>query len=238
LFRDGLALVLLGLLGFCLYPFLFTAALRHAEAALAALALPLIPLLTLVLGAALGRERLTARKLVGVTVAGVGVSGAYGFDTSALPGAALFGGALMLGAAASSAAYNVLAPPLVVRRGSLGVVLVATAAGTMALALVTLPVLLVQPLTLDAAGWGVIALVGAANAGASLLWAAALKVTPPSSVAVFTTLIPVVAALSGAMLLDEPITVSLFAGFALVATGILIVNIPRLQYGSMKPQQH
>lgn len=222
--RDGPALALLGILGFCLFPFLFTAALLHAGAGQAALALPAIPMLTLLFAAVLGRERLTWRKAAGVALAGAGVCVALGMGASALPGATLAGGALMLGAAASSAGYNVLVPPLAGRHGTLTVVLSSMVAGTAALALLAAPGLLARLPSFDAAGWAALAFVGAASTGSNLLWTAALRVASPSGVAVFTTLNPVAAALGAAVLLGEPITASVLASFVLVAAGIVVVN--------------
>lgn len=225
--QDWLALSLLGVPGFCLFPYLFTAALQHAGAGQAALVLPTTPMLTLLLAASLGRERLTLRRLAGIVTAGVGVCVALGATD---PGAsasqiALDSGALMLAAAASSAIYNVFAPPFIVRHGASRVVLVGMIAGTLGLALLALPGLSGGLPYTDMVGWGAILFVGMASAAVNWLWAEALRLMPSSNVAVFTTLNPVAAALGAAAFMGEPLTVTLLAGFALVAAGIMAVNV-------------
>jgi drug/metabolite transporter (DMT)-like permease len=57
---DRAAVLGLGLLFFALFPYLFTLSLSITTAALGALALSTLPLLTLALAALLGAERLTA----------------------------------------------------------------------------------------------------------------------------------------------------------------------------------
>src|ERR1700710_3214862 len=66
--RDWTGVAGLGLLFFGLFPILFNASLIFTTAARGALALSTLPLLTMVVRAALGGEPLTARKTVGVLV--------------------------------------------------------------------------------------------------------------------------------------------------------------------------
>ena len=75
--RDALdwpGLAGLGVLYFALFPILFNASLIFTTAARGALALSTLPLLTMVVGAALGSEALTMRKSVGVVIATLGVA--------------------------------------------------------------------------------------------------------------------------------------------------------------------
>ena len=57
----------LGVLYFALFPILFNASLIFTTAARGSLALSTLPLLTMLVGAALGSEALTARKTAGVS---------------------------------------------------------------------------------------------------------------------------------------------------------------------------
>ena len=72
--RDWPAVAGLGLLFFALFPLLFNASLIFTTAARGALALSTLPLLTMVVAAALGSEALTARKSLGVVIATLGVA--------------------------------------------------------------------------------------------------------------------------------------------------------------------
>src|SRR5437899_13019840 len=72
--RDWLAVAALGVLFFAVFPLLFNASLIFTTAARGALALSTLPLLTMVVGAAIGSEPLTARKSLGVLIAMLGVA--------------------------------------------------------------------------------------------------------------------------------------------------------------------
>lgn len=72
--RDWPGVAGLGLLFFAAFPILFNASLIFTTAARGALALSTLPLLTMLVGAALGAEPLTARKTAGVLVTILGVS--------------------------------------------------------------------------------------------------------------------------------------------------------------------
>ena len=86
--RDWPRVIALGLLFFGAFPVLFNASLIHTTAARAALALSTLPLLTMLVAAMIGVERLTGRKALGVLIAMAGVASALlsGLATSP-PGA-------------------------------------------------------------------------------------------------------------------------------------------------------
>src|SRR5262249_7169844 len=96
---DWAAVAGLGLLFFRLFPVLFNAALIFTTAARGALALSTLPLLTMLAGAALGVEALTARKSFGVLIAMVGVALALLTGLAAAPAGAWRGDLLMVAAA-------------------------------------------------------------------------------------------------------------------------------------------
>ena len=72
--REWHSVAGLGVLYFTLFPILFNASLIFTTAARGALALSTLPLLTMLVGAALGSEALTARKSFGVLIAMGGVA--------------------------------------------------------------------------------------------------------------------------------------------------------------------
>src|SRR3954454_14202257 len=111
---DGIGLALLF---FGLFPVLFNAALIYTTAARGALALSTTPLITMLVAALLGIERLTLRKSVGLVLAMGGVAIALGASLSVSPLGAWRGDALMLAGAACMALYTVWSRPLIVRSG-------------------------------------------------------------------------------------------------------------------------
>jgi drug/metabolite transporter (DMT)-like permease len=89
----------LGLLFFAFFPILFNAALMFTTATRGALALSIIPLISMVVGAILGVEALTARKTVGAAVAVLGVAIALVAGSTLAPDGAWRGDLLMLAGA-------------------------------------------------------------------------------------------------------------------------------------------
>src|SRR5215218_8005539 len=97
--RDWPAMAGLGVLFFAAFPIFFNASLIFTTAARGALALSTLPLLTMVIGAALGSEALTARKSLGVVIAMLGVALALLSGLTAAPPGAWRGDLLMVAAA-------------------------------------------------------------------------------------------------------------------------------------------
>ena len=71
--RDWIAVALLGILFFFAFSVLFNLAYSYTTAARGALTLSTMPLMTMLVGAALGIERISARKTFGVLIAMAGV---------------------------------------------------------------------------------------------------------------------------------------------------------------------
>src|SRR5580704_18199345 len=132
--RDWLGTAGLGVLFFTLFPILFNASLIFTTAARGALALSTLPLLTMVVGAALGREALTMRKSAGVLIAMCGVAVALLSGLAAAPAGAWRGELLMVAAALCMALYSIWSKPFIARAGPMS--FTATAMGVGALCLI------------------------------------------------------------------------------------------------------
>ena len=124
------------LLGFCFYGvffILYNIAMGYTTAARASLALSTLPLLTMIVGAILGVEPLTVRKVVGVAIAMLGAGAALATGLSAAPDGAWRGELIMTGAVLCMAFYNVLSRPFIVRSSALGFLAVGMGSGAIAL---------------------------------------------------------------------------------------------------------
>lgn len=126
---DWPAVALLGICFFGLFIILYNIAVSYTTAARASLALATLPLHTMVVGAILGVERLTARKMIGVGIAVLGVAAALG------PPGAWRGELIMTCAVFCMAFYNVLSRPLMQRSSALGFLTVGMGAGAAVLVL-------------------------------------------------------------------------------------------------------
>jgi drug/metabolite transporter (DMT)-like permease len=105
--RDWPAIAALGLAFFGLFFILYNLAVSYTTAARASLALATLPLQTMLAGAVLGVEPLTARKSIGVGVAILGVFAALASGLSDAPAGAWRGELIMTAAVLCMAFYNV-----------------------------------------------------------------------------------------------------------------------------------
>jgi drug/metabolite transporter (DMT)-like permease len=223
---DWLGIACLGLCFFGLFFILYNVAVSYTTAARASLALSTLPLQTMVVGALLGVEKLTARKSAGVGIAVLGVFAALASGLSAAPSGAWRGELIMTGAVLCMAFYNVWSRPFIQRSSALGFLAVGMGSGAAALILVG--VLTNRAAVLSGFGapqWiaGLYLGVGG-GALAFILWVLALQRATPTRVASTMTVNPIAAALLATQLVDEPIALSLIIGLVAVFGGIWIAT--------------
>jgi drug/metabolite transporter (DMT)-like permease len=219
--RDLAAMAALGIGQFAVLIAFMNWGLLHIGAAQAALIFSLFPLLTLLLGAALGREVVTARLLLGVllSIAGVGLSLWPKLHGS---GAGHWWGELaVLASALVGAACSVLYRPYLQRYPTLPVSTYAMFASVAFLAVAALPEHWPARVgTLSPQAWAAVGFIGLSSAIGYYWWLYALKHESPTRVTVFLALNPVTAALLGALLLGEPLHAASSVALALIASGL------------------
>ena len=224
--RDWLGVAALGLAFFGLFFVLYNLAVSYTTAARASLALSTLPLQTMVVGALLGIEKLTARKSIGVGIAVLGVAAALASGLSAAPAGAWRGEAIMAGAVLCMAFYNVWSRPFMQRSSALGFLAVGMGVGAVALiAVATATGRLAVLHDFSAPQWiaGVYLGIGG-GALAFILWVLALQRASPTRVANTMTVNPLAAGLLATQLVGEPITLNLVAGLGAVFAGIWIAT--------------
>ena len=170
-------------------------------------------------------ERLTRNRIFGVTVGfigvatAIGVSSIFSFDARSIAQLAIVAATISYGCAGSWARATLKGvSPLVSSAGML------TGA-----ALIMLPITLVLdgplPFTLEPRTWGAIAYVSlASTALAYLLYYRILARAGAGNVLLVTLLVAPVAILLGALTRSEALPPSAYAGFALLALGLLILD--------------
>ena len=224
--RDWAAVAILGFCFFGLFFVLYNIAIGFTTAARASLALATLPLHTMVVGALLGIEPLTARKFTGVGVAVLGVIAALASGLSAAPVGAWRGELIMTGAVLCMAFYNVWSRPFIRRSSALGFLTVGMGAGAAGLVVVgSLTGSLAVLGKLSAPQWiaGVYLGIGG-GAAAFLLWVLALERATPTRVASTMTVNPLAAGVLATQLVGEPITPNLVVGLVAVFAGIWIAT--------------
>jgi drug/metabolite transporter (DMT)-like permease len=219
---DLLPIVALGLLFFALYPILFNAAFIYTTAAHGALTLASLPLVSIVLGALMGRETPTVRKTLGVIVAMSGVGLVLVTNAKTAADGAWCGDLLMIAAVVCMALYGIWSKPYLQRAGAIPFTVVAMAAGGVALTLIALMKGSFAPVAdFNGTQWAAVLYLGVIGGAVSFwLWSFALAHTTPTRVALTVTVNPVTASVYGAVLLNEPLTSTLLSGIVLVAIGV------------------
>lgn len=218
-------IAMFGVLFFVLFPWAFNASLQYNPAARGAVGLATIPIQTLLVAAAFGRETLTATKVTGVVLALLGIVVAFGAAAFG-PGQAshLYGDGLMLLSVLCAATYSVFSRPTLMRHGALFV----TALGMAFAVAVLLPVVIIKSGAIalpafTAKGWMAVIFLGTIGGTIQFsLFMWALRWLPPTTTVLYLTLNPMTAVVLGIGLLGERLTSELLVGMVLVLLGIVV----------------
>jgi drug/metabolite transporter (DMT)-like permease len=221
--RDWLALFGLGLVGNTLYQVLFIVGISLTSPANSSLIVALTPVVVALIGVWLRLERLTALAWIGIVMSFAGIAVVVlGNEAGASDASSLPGDALVLGATVVWAIYTTLAAPLLKRYSATMVTSVSLAAGTLPIWLVALP-------DLRSLEWGAVSLDGWAAvlysgtfalAAGYVMWNRGVKLLGGARTAVYSNLIPIVAAAFAWLARGDAITIYHVIGAAIVLTGI------------------
>jgi drug/metabolite transporter (DMT)-like permease len=232
--RDLLAMAALGIGQFGVLIALLNWGLQRVAAAPAALIFSLFPLLTMLLGAALGREQVRPRLAAGVllSIAGVALSLSPKLQ---VPGDAGWWGELaVLASAAVGALCSVLYRPFLHRYPTVPVSAFAMLASVLFLALAAIGENWTARVPLlGASAWALVAFIGVSSAVGYFCWLYALKHETPTRVTVFLALNPITAALLAWALLSEPLPSRTAMAVVLIAAGLWLAT--RTASGKRQP---
>ena len=220
---DVLPIAALGIGQFGILIALLNYGLRSVPAGRGALIFASFPLITLIVAALLGHERVTLRKISGILATMTGVALALG--DKILGAGSLVGELTILASAAVGAVCSVLYRPYLRRYPTLPVSAFAMAAAAVALfPLAAFDDLFAAPVQLSLSAWAAIGFIGLSSGSFYVVWLWALKTIPASRVTVFLALSPITAIVLGVALLGEPVTVGMIAGVGCVAAGLWVAN--------------
>ncbi len=236
---DLVPIALLGITQFGILVALLNFGLQYIPSARAALIFATFPLLTMVLGALLGRERLSPAKTAGVTLTVLGVGLTLGERVMGGGGGersdAWIGELAVFASALSGAVCSVLYRPYLKKYPTLPVSAFAMLASVGFLAILAAAEgFFDQVPDFTPGGWGAILFIGASSGIGYYLWLWALAHASPTRVTVFLALSPVTAAGLGALLLGEAPTVGMLAGLAAVALGLWLAHWTRPAEGGAR----
>lgn len=225
--RDLLAVGLLGITQFGVLIALLNYGLKFIPSARAALIFATFPLLTMIVAAALGHERLGPAKIVGVLLTVAGVALALGEKAVRWDGAARawVGELAVFASALSGAVCSVLYRPYLRKYPTLPVSAFAMLASVGFLALLAAGEGFFASLPrFTAGGWLAVGYIGVGSGIGYYLWLWALGHATATQVTVFLALSPVTAAALGALLLGERVSALALAGLACVALGLWLAH--------------
>jgi drug/metabolite transporter (DMT)-like permease len=224
--RDLLPIGLLGITQFGILIALLNYGLRSVPSARAALIFATLPLLTMMLAAALGHERLTAFKIIAVLATVLGVGLALG-EKALRPGDAhgWLGEIAVFASTLAGAVCSVLYRPYLRKYPTLPVSAFAMLASVGFLAMLAGGEgFFASPPRLTGGGWLAVAFIGVGSGIGYFLWLWALGHAPATRVTVFLSLSPVTAAALGAWLLGERISAPAWLGVGCVGLGLWLAH--------------
>jgi drug/metabolite transporter (DMT)-like permease len=225
--RDLLPIAGLGIVQFGVLIALLNYGLRFIPSARAALIFATVPLLTMLLATALGHERLGLAKAAGVLLTLAGVAMALGEKALARGGesSSWLGEAAVFGAALSGATCSVLYRPYVRRYPIVPVSAFAMLASVAFLAMFAAGEgFFAGWPRFTAGGWAAVVFIGLGSGVGYFLWLWALGNAPATRVTVFLALSPFTAAVLGALLLAESVTLPAALGLVCVGLGLWLAN--------------
>jgi len=225
--RDLAPIALLGIAQFGILIALLNHGLRFIPSARAALIFATVPLLTMLLAAALGHERLGAAKVAGVLLTIVGVALALGEKalTRSEQSLGWSGEAAVFGAAVSGAVCSVLYRPYVRKYPTVPVSAFAMLASVGFLAVLAAGEgFFAGWPRFTGGGWAAVVFIGLSSGVGYFLWLWALGNAPATEVTVFLALSPFTAAALGALFLAERISLPAGAGLVCVGLGLWLAH--------------
>ena len=225
---DVKRIVLLGLLGNPLYQQFFIFGLAHSSAGSASLLLAGTPLITAILSAALGHERVKPQVWIGVfcTLIGIALVVLFGQQPDRPGENALLGAALLFSASISWAIYTVGSRSLVDRYGALPVTTWTLTAGTPLLVLVGLPdALKVDYAQLSAGMYAAILYAGVLSIGmAYAIWYYGVERLGNTRTSTYSNLVPAFALLIAWLWLGEVPRIGQIVGAAVIIGGVTLAQ--------------
>jgi drug/metabolite transporter (DMT)-like permease len=234
--HDLLPMALVGIMFFGVFPVGFALSFKYTTAAQGALTLSLMPVMTMLFAALLGKEIITRAKVLGAACVIAGVALVVDPDDQAASDPIL-GNSIMFFMAMLGAMFNTLARPYLQQYDQLQATAWFMTCGWCVLLMVTLSAGLVEPVMPPVETWWLLLFLGTFGGAVPIfLFNWALGHIESTLVSVAVGLNPLTAAVFGILLLSEPLTLSLVAGLALVLAGITSANWRGRKYDAARNQ--
>jgi drug/metabolite transporter (DMT)-like permease len=224
---DLLRLFGLSVLGVIVNQMLFLEGLHRSTTVNAGLIMTIIPVATMALAAAFGMERLTRRRVAGLSLSVVGVAILFGRDVVSSGGGTGLGDLLMTLNCISYSLYLVLAKPVLARVPQLVVVAWIFAFGALTVPWFVTDVAWVPELATNRQWLALAGVLLFPTVLAYLLNTIVLARTHASTTAAYIMLQPFIAAGLGVLVLGERPGLAIYLTAVCVLTGLWLVSVPK-----------
>jgi len=224
--RDAWRLAGFAMLAIVINQTFFLTGLALTSAHVAAILITILPLFVLGISIAMGRERATASKIVGIAVAAAGallVVAGEGFEGT---GKSLLGDLLIIGNSFAYGLYLVVSKPMMARLSARRVIARMFAlASLMMLPIAAWPLAHENWVAIPPRAWiGLALVIAGPTVGAYLLNAWALRHADSSLVAGYTYLQPVITAVLAALYLGEVMRPMVIAAALMIFAGVYLAS--------------
>jgi drug/metabolite transporter (DMT)-like permease len=224
---DRLRVLALGILANVIYQNFFIFGLAETRAGTASVLLAGTPIITALLSAAVGHERLGPRTWFGVVCTFIGIALVVLLGGTAESGhSSILGEILMIGASLSWAGYTVASRPIIARYGSVQFTAWALWVGTVGLCVIgASDVARLDFGAVSTGAWIGVLYAGAISIGlAYLIWSYGVSQIGNTRTATYSNLVPVVALLAAWVQLGEVPTIGQVIGAAVILGGITLAQ--------------
>jgi drug/metabolite transporter (DMT)-like permease len=226
--RQWAATFVLGLFGVFAYNLFFMGALAKLPASRAALIIALNPAITIAISAVVFKERLSARRWIGVAVAllGVAIVVSKGDFANFAGGGVGLGELFMFAAVTSWALYTVLGRKVLGGLTPLAATNYAALWGTLLLAVAAAPAFgTLHPTQFDWRMTVSLLYLGVLGTAVAFVWYyMSVKKVGASTTSIFNNLVPVFGVAISVLLLGEQLLASMLIGGAVTIVGVLMVS--------------
>ena len=226
--RDRVDLLWLGLVGHLAYQSCFAGGVAATSVSNAALIIGSTPVAIATTSALIGHERIAPLHWIGIAVALLGIYFVVGRGAS-FGGAHWKGDALVMVSVGCWVAYTLGAARLIARHSPLYVTGMTMIIGASPYALIALPQIL-QLHWAAVSAWTWIALLLSAWLAlclSYLIWYTGVQQLGPARTSIYSNAIPIVALVTAAVWLGEPMTTTKAIGAAAVLTGLFLTRLGR-----------
>lgn len=225
------AILRLTLVGWVFYQAVFIIGLDYTSAGNGAIIMSSAPIWTALLSLVMGTEKLSLQAWVGLFVSIVGTATVVAFGTAeiSLSSGLLIGNSVILAAAILWGAYTALTKPVVQKHSPLALTVIALNLCLIPLAILAIPYWgETDWASMNALYWFAVFFSGALSTGVAIVfWNNAVLNLGASHTAAFGNLVPLIALVSGFLVLGDPILPAQLLGGTLIIGGLVVMRWAR-----------